>query len=147
MSYACWTPVEIARGLLGADFQASVPLMEGGLDSLAAIELRSAAAAAFSVALPPTLAFDYPTIAEMAAFIATKLPKGQQGPAPVRLGLRCSSPPSFCAMPIWQVIEASRSNFEIILPDEDPILVLPFCDGLPQSLQFPLVNNVYNISD
>ena len=60
--------------------------MEGGLDSLGAVELRSAAASAFSVALPPTLAFDYPTIAEMAAFIASKLPRGQQGQAAVRLG-------------------------------------------------------------
>jgi hypothetical protein len=73
---------EIARGLLGAEFRPSLPLMEGGLDSLGAVELRSAAAAAFSVSLPPTLAFDYPTIPEMAAFIATKLPQIQQHQAP-----------------------------------------------------------------
>lgn len=56
--------------------------MEGGLDSLGAVELRTAAAAAFSVSLPPTLAFDYPTIPEMAAFIATKLPRVQQHQQP-----------------------------------------------------------------
>ena len=37
-------------------------LMEAGLDSLAAVELRTAVAAAFGTAMPATLALDYPTL-------------------------------------------------------------------------------------
>lgn len=39
-----------------------VPLMEQGLDSLAAVELRNATAAAFNVQLGATVALDYPTL-------------------------------------------------------------------------------------
>jgi hypothetical protein len=41
------------------------------VDSLGAVELRNAVAARFSVALPATAIFDYPTSAALAAFVAT----------------------------------------------------------------------------
>ena len=54
------------------------PLMEAGLDSLGAVELRNQLATEFqAVELPSTLTFDYPTIAALAAFIAS-----QMGPQP-----------------------------------------------------------------
>lgn len=65
---------DIVRGILGGEFDAGLPLMEAGLDSLGAVELRSAAANAFAVPLPATVAFDHPTVAALAAFIASRLP-------------------------------------------------------------------------
>lgn len=44
--------------------------MEAGLDSLAAVELRNGIASAFSITLPATLAFDFPTTAAIAQHIA-----------------------------------------------------------------------------
>ena len=48
------------------------PLMEAGLDSLAAVELRNQLASRFSVDLSPTLSFDFPTAAALASHIASK---------------------------------------------------------------------------
>jgi Phosphopantetheine attachment site len=45
-------------------------MMQAGLDSLAAVELRNGIAAAFDVQPPVTLTYDYPTLAALAAFLA-----------------------------------------------------------------------------
>ena len=52
------------------------PSSQAGLDSLGAVELRAALAARFSVELPATAVFDYPTVAALAGCIARLLPSG-----------------------------------------------------------------------
>lgn len=48
------------------------PLMEAGMDSIGAVELRNAVTAKLGVELPATVTFDYPTVEALAGFIASK---------------------------------------------------------------------------
>ena len=59
--------------------------MEAGLDSLGAVELCNAIAARFSIAIPATVTFDYPTIRALAQYLVSRgsLPAVQAIPAPV----------------------------------------------------------------
>jgi hypothetical protein len=47
--------------------------MEAGLDSLGAVELKNSLATRYSLDLPATLTFDYPTVAALAAYIGNNL--------------------------------------------------------------------------
>jgi hypothetical protein len=44
-------------------------VLQAGLDSLGAVDLRNAIASAFGVDTPATLAFDYPTVAALTGFV------------------------------------------------------------------------------
>lgn len=59
--------------LVGSQPQPSQPLMDAGLDSLGAVELRSSLSSRFSLDLPATAIFDYPSADALAGFIAKQL--------------------------------------------------------------------------
>jgi acyl carrier protein len=65
---------ELFRSLAGdVPAAAHTPLLEAGLDSIGAVELRNALAERHSVALPATLAFDYPTLGALSAHLAESI--------------------------------------------------------------------------
>ena len=65
----------VVSEVVGRDVGDDVPLMEAGLDSLGAVELRSRLAQRLGgdaeAALPETLVFDYPTVRQLEAHVAS----------------------------------------------------------------------------
>ena len=76
----------IANKVLGIDVLPNQPLMESGLDSLAAVELQNAIVASFpSHKLPVTFVYDYPTLDAMAQYFLDVEVRSKRVKAPVRI--------------------------------------------------------------
>ena len=60
---------ETVASIMGATAPEDQPLMEAGLDSLGAVDLRNALSSQFALELPATFTFDHPTVAAMALHI------------------------------------------------------------------------------
>lgn len=67
---------QIVAKMLGSAVGSEQPLMEAGLDSLGAIELRESLQREFRMELPATLIFDYPSMATLSAYLLTQLSSG-----------------------------------------------------------------------
>ena len=59
--------------MLGTGIMTSAPLMDSGLDSLGALELREEMNAAFCIELPSTAVFDYPTIDSLTSLVTAEI--------------------------------------------------------------------------
>ena len=62
----------IVEGVVGDKVDADAPLMESGVDSLGAVELRNQLQHAASVDLPSTVMFDHPTVRQLAIVLEPK---------------------------------------------------------------------------
>lgn len=65
---------DLVETLLGEKPGDSQPLLDAGLDSLSAVELRNVLAAETGIAMPATVIFDYPSVSDLAAFITSLVP-------------------------------------------------------------------------
>ena len=61
----------VVASVMGKGVDSSQPLMEAGLDSLGAVELRTSLGQQFGQELPATVVFDYPTILQLATYMAS----------------------------------------------------------------------------
>ena len=60
----------VAMSILGSSVSAGQPLMDAGLDSLGAVELKNTLSGRFGVQLPATLIMDHPTPHAIAAYLS-----------------------------------------------------------------------------
>lgn len=79
--------------VMGATVADSAPLMDSGLDSLGAVELRNTLSEAFALDLPATLTFDYPSANAIAGFIISTFASATD--LPQHDGVLATLPPSF----------------------------------------------------
>ena len=64
---------DTVTAVMGTSVGAEEPLMDAGIDSLGAVELRNSLATAVGADLPGTLVFDYPSISSLCGFLETQL--------------------------------------------------------------------------
>ena len=91
--------IRVVRELTGAEASvtASTPLMEAGVDSLAATELSNRLRAATGLALSPTLVFEQPTPRAIAAHVLEQLAGAQPVVAPASAGRASAGGTCACA--------------------------------------------------
>ena len=117
----------LARRTVGGEVDADAPLMEAGLDSLGAVELRNLLqqAAGDGAALPATLVFDHPTARQLALALA---PDGTPTdaappPAPAAIvgatagatlaGVSARLPANFVAGAVWRASAGGHDHQEV----------------------------------
>lgn len=79
---------EVTASVMGTTVSTTASLMEAGLDSLGAVELRNSLSKSFGIDLPATLTFDFPTQEAIAGFLCDTIGVDEQeisGPLEVNM--------------------------------------------------------------
>ncbi len=111
---------EITSSVIGRDVEENEPLMDAGLDSLSGQEMKQRIEDEFEIDLPPTAAFDFPTVRDLAAFVADEI-------GAVTVTKKRSYPTTVAAAPPPRAVVIR--NFDIVAlrpPDADGIRCVPF---------------------
>ena len=125
--------VRVVRELTGseASVTASTPLMEAGVDSLAATELSNRLCAATGLALSPTLVFEQPTPRAIAAHVVEQLAGAQPV---VALASLASVRRWRRRRGLWRITRSGRSSrARCWRPGGSP----PFCRSAPRPPDSP----------
>ena len=97
--------LRVVKGAFGAEMADQItehtPLSEAGLDSLSAVELRDSLEESMGVSMPSTVIFDYPTVRELAEWVATQVQPVQPKPLPPRPAVATMNP-SASVVPHWE---------------------------------------------
>jgi acyl carrier protein len=92
-SNMCLRVQDVVQQVLGTSCRvhSEVALMDAGVDSLLAVEVRSRLSKEFGMQLPSTVAFDYPTIRAIAKYLCPEVAQAaldQEGPhAPLQCAI------------------------------------------------------------
>jgi hypothetical protein len=124
LAWATALAADAAAAAAGRPLAPTEPLLAAGVDSVAAVDLRRTLSTAAGVDLPATLAFDYPSVAELGAAVAAALPEGEEKEGEgVVVGEAASLPPQ----PPQPRTHRSRRHHKSRRPTIDPALlpVLP----------------------
>ena len=76
--------VAAVHAIMGITPPDDQPLMDAGLDSLGAVELKNSLATQFSLDLPVSLIFDHPTIRAIVNYLASQMEQSQPHYAPAQ---------------------------------------------------------------
>lgn len=100
----------LAASVIRYDLDINEPLMQAGLDSLGAVELRNALNARFGLDLVPTVTIDYPTVASLAGHIVTAVGENNSG-AMVEI---VDSPTELMSLSSWDSNEARSVPISLV---------------------------------
>lgn len=106
----CTPQLQVIKIILHKACVLMQPLMEAGLDSIGAVELRNAVSASFGLELPATVTFDYPTASALAGFIAARTAVSDTGAAdpwaqPVMLSVPVPSSDAVVQLILGQILD------------------------------------------
>lgn len=107
------------QGILGDGISPDDPLMSAGLDSLGSVELANVLTRRFSLQLPGTLIFDYPTVNAIAAYLHSRLkalaPAAASANASATASAAVAELTTAVARPIQQAMREVQSQSVAIL--------------------------------
>ena len=103
------------QGILGDGISPDDPLMSAGLDSLGSVELANVLTRRFSLQLPGTLIFDYPTVNAIAAYLHSRLKALAPAAASATASVAVAHPNAAVARPVQQAMSEVQSQSVAIL--------------------------------
>ena len=119
----------VVRRTAGGAVDADAPLMEAGVDSLSAVELRNQlqAAAGGGASLPSTLVFDHPTARQLATLLGTSDAVSAEASATAQCALLGAPEASMSGLGVLLPASAEGGVWRVAACATDTIEQVPAC--------------------